>query len=159
MDDGEVWGAVVVNTWTDNPHASILVRTVTDLVKPLNKGTWICDPIKLERKKTFDSCDFEPFHPFKVWIGVDKHTIITRRDVAPEWTGLDLFVLYATNATGITWGIERSSCRIEDIKSTFVLRTASSRDILWVAGIVREELREQKVPDKVSQMRYIDLIC
>jgi hypothetical protein len=39
-----------------------------------------------------------------------------------------------------------------------VLRTASSRDILWVAGIILKELREQKVLDKVLQVRYIDLI-
>jgi hypothetical protein len=71
--------------------------------------------------------------------------IITGRDVLPEWTSSDLFISHAANATGITWGIECHGCRIEDIKSTFVLRTASSRDILWVVGIIQEELKEQKV--------------
>jgi hypothetical protein len=159
MDDSEVWGAIVMNSWMYYPHASILIHTVANLVEPLNKGTWICDPIKLERKKTFDSCDFKPSHPFKVWIDIDKHTIITGSNIPPEWTSSYLFMSHAANATGITWGIESRSCRIKDTKPAIMPRTASSGDILGAAGIVRVELREQKVTDKVSQVRYIDFIC
>jgi hypothetical protein len=48
MNNSEVWGAIIMYAWMDYPHAGILINMVTNLVKPLNKGAWICDPIKFE---------------------------------------------------------------------------------------------------------------
>jgi hypothetical protein len=71
---------------------------------------------------------------------------------------MDLFLSHATDAAGIAWGIKSRSSRIKDIKSTIVLRAASSRDIFGVVRIIRKELQKQKIMDKTSQVWYIDLI-
>ena len=66
MNYSKVPGVVFINAWTDNPHAGFFIRTVTDLVKPVDESTWIYVSSVSKRKEAYDSCDFKPLHPFKV---------------------------------------------------------------------------------------------
>lgn len=141
-----------MNTWTDYPHASVLISMVINLVKPLNKGTRICDPIIFERKEAFNSGNFEPFNTFKVRVGVDEDAIVMCICIPPEWTCTDLFMSHAPDPAGITGGIERRCRRIEDVNTPIMSRAAGSWDILRVAGVIREELREKEVTDQASQV-------
>lgn len=41
MNDTEVWGAILEDTWLNDPHASVFVSAVTNLVEPLDENTGI----------------------------------------------------------------------------------------------------------------------
>jgi hypothetical protein len=48
MNDTEVWGAILKDTWLNDPHASVFISTVTDLVEPLDENIGIYFPPKFE---------------------------------------------------------------------------------------------------------------
>jgi hypothetical protein len=150
VNDTEVWGAILENTWLNDPHASVFIGTVTDLVEPLDKNTGIYFPPEFERKETLDPRNVEPSHPFEVRISVDEYTIITGIDISPEWTSTDLLTSHATNTTRITWRIECRGSRIKDLELAFMSRALSSGNIFRVARIIREQLSEQEVSDEAS---------
>lgn len=150
MNDTEVRGAILKNTWLDHPHASVFIGTVANLVEPLDENTGINLPIEFERKKTLDPHNIETLHPFEVRIGGDENAIITGIHVSLEWTGMNLLMSHATHTAWITRGVEGRGGRIKDLELAFMSRATSSGDIFGVTGIIREELGEQEVPDKLS---------
>jgi hypothetical protein len=61
---------------------------------------------------------------------------------------MDMFMSHAPNATQITGSIKCCGSRVKDLKLAFMWRQASSWDIFRVAGIIRVELKEQKVSNE-----------
>jgi hypothetical protein len=159
MNNSKVLGTILMKTWTDHPHASVFINTVTNLVKPLDESAQIPFPVVDEREEAYDSRNFKSLHALSIQIGVNEHTVITRVLVPPEWTCMDMFPSHATDATWITGSKESSRSRIEDLEFAFIPRVATSWYIFRITVITLVALREHKISNEVSQIWNSNFIC
>jgi hypothetical protein len=50
----------------DHPHPSLIIRTISDCLKPMDKRAWICDALMFERKEEKNASNKQTFETWGI---------------------------------------------------------------------------------------------
>lgn len=148
MDNSYVYSPVWESWRANPPHASVVIGSITNLIKPLYHHTWISSIIIDKRKKWQYSSYIKAWHAVAVFcriptgIGPDENTILVGIFISPVWCWANVLSPHSLNATNITQRIESRAGWIECIYAPFKLRIFCQRHKLGFMRIVRMELFE-----------------